>query len=149
VSTAPWIETQASVFTRNRGTIKVFIGPKDTPGSRQASITVGDETFEVEQKGITCKIASLTPAVATFMSTGGEGKFVVSSQTGCTWEATVDGAAAAWITIPSGASGTGVGEVTYTVAAKEPGKRRTGRISVSLTEGFGLKKTFTVIQDRN
>ncbi len=61
----------------------------------------------------------------------------VTAGTTCAWTATSN---ASWITVTSGASGTGNGIVNYSVAANNTGAARTGTI----TGWFGL--TFTVTQ---
>jgi hypothetical protein len=59
---------------------------------------------------------------------GGPGApIAVTTQSSCSWTASTDDA---WITIASGASGTGNGTVTYS-AAGNPGAARTGAIAVA------------------
>ncbi|NCD25959.1 MAG: alpha/beta fold hydrolase, partial [Deltaproteobacteria bacterium] len=53
------------------------------------------------------------------------------------------GANSTWITITSGASGTGNGTVTYSVAANSGASTRTGTVMVS---GGGITRTCTVVQ---
>ena len=70
-----------------------------------------------------------------FTATGGTGIIRVTSGTSCAWKAS---SGATWITITGGASGTGPGNVQYTVAANN-GAQRTGTITV---EGH----TYTITQ---
>ena len=51
----------------------------------------------------------------------------VTTISGCTWTATSN---ASWLTITSGASGTGSGDVTYSVAANSGGVR-TGTLTIA------------------
>ncbi|HUI57792.1 MAG TPA: protease pro-enzyme activation domain-containing protein [Bryobacteraceae bacterium] len=78
-------------------------------------------------------ISALTVSSATMPSSGGTGTIPVSAATGCTWTAVSN---VSWITITSGASGSGNGTVGYTVAA---GGQRNGTITVA-------GQTFTVTQ---
>ena len=57
---------------------------------------------------------TISPTSASFTSTGGTVSVNVTTQSGCTWTA---GSAASWMSITSGASGTGSGTVNYSVAA--------------------------------
>jgi len=61
-----------------------------------------------------------------FTSTGGTRIIRVTAGSGCAWTAT---GGATWITITSGANGSGPGSVQYTVAANT-GVQRTGTITV-------------------
>ena len=64
---------------------------------------------------------TLTPTRQTFDYPGGQGKVDVATQTGCAWTAQSNND---WITITAGASGTGPGQVTYTVASNLSSQRR-------------------------
>ena len=61
----------------------------------------------------------------------------VNTAAGCTWTATSNDS---WITIQSGASGTGPGSVTYRVTKNNGNSPRTGTITIG-------GRTFTVVQD--
>lgn len=62
-----------------------------------------------------------------FSSAGGAGAVAVTPADGCAWTAT---SSASWITITSGASGTGSGTVQYTVAPSTATSSRAGTITV-------------------
>ncbi len=144
-SDAPWIGTKASVFKGNRGTVKVTVARKPTPGGRQASIAVADQSLIVDQAGVVCKLSSLAPGSATLPSAGEQDTFTVRTQEGCEWQASTT---EAWIVIHSGTPGTGPGEVSYSVIPKAPGARRTGKINITLTGDPKQKKVFTVTQSK-
>jgi C1A family cysteine protease len=79
---------------------------------------------------------SISPTIETFGPIGGDGTIKVTAFAGCSWSALSN---ASWITIVSGLSGVGDGNVEYRVA---PTKRnRKGTISVA-------NQTFTVSQTR-
>jgi hypothetical protein len=71
---------------------------------------------------------------ASIVATGGSGSVSVASS--CAWTATSN---ASWISITSGASGSGNGSVFYTVAANTGAAARTGTLTIA-------GKTFTVVQ---
>ncbi len=79
---------------------------------------------------------TLSASSQNIVSGGGAGSVNVTAQSGCAWTATSN---AAFITITSGANGTGNGAVNFTVAAN-PGNQRTGTLTIA-------GQTFTVTQN--
>jgi len=79
---------------------------------------------------------TLGAASPTFGPAGGNGAFNVFTSSTCQWTASTS---AAWITITSGASGTGNGKVYFTVA-ENTGPQRNGYISAG-------GKVYTIIQN--
>jgi sugar lactone lactonase YvrE len=80
-------------------------------------------------------VSALSPANATISAAGGSGTIPVAAPSGCAWTATSN---AGWITITSGATGSGNGTVDYS-AAVASGGLRLGIISIN-------SQTFTVTQ---
>ncbi len=79
---------------------------------------------------------AITPTSQAFEYLGGTRAVTVSTQDGCAWTAqSHDG----WITVTAGASGTGPGAVTYSVAANSSSAKRTGTLTIA-------GKTHTVTQ---
>ncbi|HEX8424045.1 MAG TPA: M36 family metallopeptidase, partial [Pyrinomonadaceae bacterium] len=85
--------------------------------------------------GGTCTY-SISPSSASVASGGGTGSVGVTAGTGCTWTAASN---ASFITITSGASGSGNGTVNYSVAANTGTTSRTGTLTIA-------GQTFTVSQ---
>jgi hypothetical protein len=79
---------------------------------------------------------TISPTSRSHSGSQETGSIALSCATGCTWSAT---SSAGWITITSGASGTGNGTVNYTVAANTTGSTRAASINVA-------DKSFTVSQ---
>ena len=71
---------------------------------------------------------TIAPASAAFQMDGGNGALTVSTASGCNWTAT---ASAGWIAIASGATGTGGGTATYTVAANPAQEARSGSVTIA------------------
>src|SRR6185312_8057594 len=63
--------------------------------------------------GGTCSF-SINPTSASFAAAGGSGSVTVSTSAGCNWTAASNNS---FITVTSGASGSGNGTVNYSVAA--------------------------------
>jgi len=105
-------------------------------GARTGSLTVAGQTFTVTQAAATVPCTfTISPATGAIAAPGGTGTVAVSTGTGCAWTAASN---AAWITVTSGASGTGNGAVAFSVAANTGGVR-TGTITAA-------GQTFTVTQ---
>lgn len=71
---------------------------------------------------------SISPASASVTASAGSYSFNVTTQTGCTWNATT---ATNWITLGSPTSGNGSGKVNYSVALNNSTSQRTGSIGVA------------------
>lgn len=108
------------------GSRKVLYAVNSDGGvARSGIVTVGSLVFSVDQQGFapTCSF-SISPSHGTFASTGGNVGVVVTAPPGtaCAWKATSN---APWLTVVSGASGSGSGTVTLH-ASPNPGALRTG-----------------------
>jgi len=101
-------------------------------GSSQAEYT---KTITVLNQSQSCTY-SISSTSQSFGSSGGSGIVGVTAQSGCNWTAVSN---ASWITITSGASGSGNGTVSYTLAADTTASTRTGTMTVA-------GQTFTVTQ---
>ncbi len=89
---------------------------------------------------------TLNPSAGSSPSSGGTGSFSVSTASACSWTAVASDTT--WITITSGASGTGSGTVSYTIAANGTGSARNGTITIngqiySITQ-FGSGCSFAI-----
>ena len=82
---------------------------------------------KIFDSNVTCDW-TLSPAGRTHGAAAGIGTFMVSAEATCGWAAESQ---AAWITITSGAGGTGDGTVGYSVAENATGSARTGTIAVN------------------
>jgi hypothetical protein len=135
-SGAPWLTLTGTTTGTASGTV-TFSAEPNTAGERSTTITVGGQQATVRQPGVgsSCEYA-IAPTAQSFAAAGGPGGPVrVTTSAGCTWTArTTD----TWLTVTSGATGTGSGSVTFTVAANA-GAARTGSIAIG-------GQTFTVNQ---
>ena len=86
-------------------------------------------------QGQVCTL-SLSGSGQSFNATGGTGTVSVNTSSGCTWSAT---SSESWLTVVSGASGTGAGVVMFRVAANITGQARAASLSIG-------GQTFTVNQ---
>lgn len=134
VSNTTWITVTSGASGTGNGAV-AFSVAANTGGARMGTITIAGQTFTVTQAAVAPCTYSLTPTTASSAAAGGIGTFAVSAGTGCAWTATSN---AAWITVTSGASGSGTGTVAYLVA-NNAGSARMGTITAA-------GQTFTVSQ---
>jgi hypothetical protein len=133
-SNADWL----TVTSRSNGTgsasVTFNVAANATTASRRATIAVAGQTFTVTQDGLACSY-SIAPGSQTVAAAGGSISVSVTAAASCSWSATTQ---TAWITVDSGASGTGNGTVVLKVDATSGGSR-TGTVSIA-------GQTFTVTQ---
>ncbi len=131
-SNVPWITVTQGSSGSGNGTVQFSVAAASGP-SRTGTITIAGRTFTVTQgQGCTFAVNPTSRSAPVGSSTG---TFNVVTATGCAWTAaTTD----QWITITSGATGSGNGTVGYSVAANT-GPARTGRITAG-------GQTFTIEQ---
>jgi uncharacterized protein (TIGR03437 family) len=114
-SDSPWLTLSSSPAAVNGGVtgggVLTYTAPASTlPTSQQANITIAGPgiTIPVTQGAAVCGM-TLQPSTATIGPSGGTSTFAV--QTSCSWSASTT---TPWISLPSTATGTGNGTVTYT-----------------------------------
>jgi len=117
------------------GTVNYTVSPNFGP-ARSGTISISGQTFTVNQDP-GCSF-SISPTSRTFSPAGVSDNIAVTSS--CDWTAVSN---ESWITINSGASGTGDGIIAYSVAANA-GALRAGTITV--TPAFGSPWTFSAAQ---
>ena len=120
------------------GTVNYSVAANTTGSSRTQTITIAGQPFAISQStsGAPSCSATLSSASRTVTSAETTGSVTVTPvPASCTWTATSN---ASFITITSGASGTGAGTVEYRLAANSGGSR-TGTMTIA-------GQTFTLTQ---
>src|SRR5271165_453883 len=128
---------QGTVLTTSNGTATCDLVLSNTPGTYflHANIAGGVRPFKlIVTPGQSCTF-TLSSQSATVTAAGGNGSVNVTAASGCTWTADTS---SNFITISSGASGSGNGTVAYSVAANT-GTARSATVSIA-------GQTFTVNQ---
>jgi hypothetical protein len=116
------------------GTVSYTVSTNSGPG-RTGKLTIAGQTFTVNQDS-GCTFAIL-PTSANLGLAGGTGSVTVTTGAGCDWTAmSLD---TSWLTVTSGASGSGPGAVGCSVAANS-GPARSSSIKIS-------GQSFAVSQD--
>ena len=129
-STDPWITVPQNAGGSGNGGVDVTIAPNSNSQARTGSVTIAGRQVAVSQQGAPSPpppcVITLTPSSQPVPLGGGTGSFAVSASAGCPWTATTQ---EPWISITSGASGTGDGVVQFSVAPAAAA--RTGTIVVN------------------
>jgi len=131
-SAQPWVTITSGASGNGNGTVNFTVASTSGPG-RSATLTIAGRTFTINQ-GQGCTF-SLSSNSASATAAGGSGTFDVRAASGCGWSANSN---APWLSIGSGASGSGNGTVQYS-AASNTGPERSGTITAA-------GQTFTVTQ---
>jgi hypothetical protein len=127
-SNTSWLTVTSGASGNGNGTVIFNAAANPTPQSRAGSLTIGGQTFTVNQAAAACTftLSSTSQAVA---SSGGVGSTSVTAITGCTWTAVSSNTT--WLTITSGASGNGNGTVAFNATANTTTQPRTGTLTIA------------------
>jgi all-beta uncharacterized protein/BACON domain-containing protein len=118
-SNASWISIASGGSGSGNGTVTIAIAA-NSGAARSGTLTIAGQMVTVNQAAAPCSY-SVTPTTLSINAAGGTGTPIsVSTGSGCTWTATEN---VGWITILTGATGTGNGSVTYSVQANTGGAR--------------------------
>jgi chitodextrinase len=122
-TTVAWIHTTS--FGSGNGTVNFTVDANASTSSRSGTITVGGQSFTVNQAGLVC-VYALSSTNAFFSSVGGSGNVTMNVGSGCSWTASaMDG----WIHTSS--SGNGTASVNYSLDANAGLNPRSGSITVA------------------
>ncbi len=137
----PWITIVSGREGRGDGEVRFHVEAVNGP-PRTGSLSIAGQTVNVDQ-GTGCSYAIGSDSVSVD-PVGGERQVPVTAPLGCGWTAESQ---TSWITITSGASGSGPGQVSFRVAATD-GPTRTGTLMaagrrVTVTQGAGCSVAVT------
>ncbi len=132
VSNAAWITINSGVSGTSSGTVAFSVAAYTGTTPRTGTITAAGKTFTVTQSGC----AMIASSFQFFEAAGGMGSIPVTATGGCTWTVTGN---PNWVTINSGAAGTGNGAVNFTVAANSGSSARQTALTVA-------GQSFTILQ---
>jgi Glucose / Sorbosone dehydrogenase/Viral BACON domain/Putative binding domain, N-terminal len=112
VSNASWIHVTAGGNGNGSGPVSYSVDA-NAGSARNGTMTIAGNTFTVSQSGAVACTFAISPTRMSFPVNGGSGSVTVTADQGCPWTAVSN---VSWITITGGASGSGSGTVSYTVA---------------------------------
>jgi hypothetical protein len=136
-SHANWITVTAGVSGTGNGTVNFSVAANTGSTSRTGTITIAGQTFTVSQPSGTCSY-TLSTNSQSFSATSAAGSVsVLANGSNCgPWTVTNQ---TSWVTVTSGASGTGNGTMSFLLAANTTASSRTGTLTIA-------GRTFTVTQ---
>jgi hypothetical protein len=125
-SLADWVIISSASSGTGSGTVSLTVRP-NTGGARTGSVVVAGQTLTIAQPdgSAPCTYA-IAPAGLAIPPAGGTGTVTVTAGNGCSWTAV---SSVGWITVTAGSSGSGNGNVTFSVAGNG-GATRTGTITI-------------------
>ena len=130
-SAAPWITIVSSASGTGPGDVRLSIA-SNGGGARTGVVTVSGATVTVSQAAAPAPappppearcVFDVTPPRASFGAEGGSARAAIRTTDGCGWTASSQ---AGWITIETGNSGKGSGEVRYRVDGNKQQSARSG-----------------------
>jgi hypothetical protein len=139
VSSTSWITIGSGGSGQGDGAIELRI-PASSGPPRTGTVTIAGKVVTIEQSAEACSV-QVDPHAFTIPPAGGRGTIRIEARQDCRWTASRDDASRGWIEIAAGESGSGSGEVQFTVPAHE-GPGRTGRIQI-------VNETVTITQGSN
>lgn len=131
LSNASWITITAS------GPTSVFytVDQNTDTSTRTGTLTILDKTFTVTQAGVPCTY-TVGPSSRTAPAVANVDNVSVTTSSACTWTGV---SSATWMTVTAGSTGTGNGNVGYSVTANPGTTPRIGSLTIA-------GRTFTLTQ---
>ena len=127
-SLASWITLTTTASGSGNGSVGFSIASNTTTTARSGTLNIGGQIFTINQAGATQTCAvTINPTSQSVPAAGANGiNIAVTAPGGCARPASSN---ATWITVTSGATGSGNGTVTLNVAANTGGAR-TGTVTI-------------------
>lgn len=144
-SNASWITLTGNTTGTGSGTVNYSVAA-NTGGSRSGTISIGGQTFTVNQTGCSFTLSFATTSFPASASTGSV--TVTANGTNCPWTATVP-TGTTWVTITSGATGVGNGTVNFALTANTGTASRSATLTIAgraftITQAAGATCSYTV-----
>ena len=140
-----WIRGDLFQPVRGPGRVTFDVDPNTTnPSLRSQAIVIGGQTVTIEQPGC---VNVTSPETMRFTASGGQGAIVIDAPPGCPWSFDPPGPGAVF-TPTSALSGSGPGQLTFTLAPRAGLVELPLRGAVTLRSGAFLRVT-QLVQDGN
>ena len=123
-----WITIINGTSGLGNGVVTYSVLANNSTNTRRGTLTIAEQVFIVSQSAADSCSYSISPSSIDIASGTENGKVNISAPAGCSWNVQSNDS---WITITSGASGSGSGEVSYTVDANPTSTSRNGSLTVA------------------
>ena len=128
-NTAGWMTITSGGSGTAGGTVSYSVSPNTGTTSRTGTLNIAGQIFTITQAaGSASCIYSINPQTAQVAAGGGPGSVTVTARSGCAWTASSN---ATWVTITSGATGSGGGAVSYSVSSNTDTNSRNGTLNIA------------------
>jgi len=129
-SVVNWLTIHSSASGSGNGLVTYLIAANTSSNSRTGTLTVAGQVVTVIQAGAASScVYTVTPATINISSTGGaRSSATVSAVKGCAWTAN---SSVSWITIQSGAAGSGKGIVQFSISRNSSRSSRSGILTIA------------------
>ena len=118
-SNAPgWITLTGATGGTGNGSVPYSVAANPTTSPRTGTLTVAGLTYSVNQAALSCSY-TVSPTSQAMPVGGGPGLTDVTAAAGCAWTAVSNNTG--WLTVSSGASGSGNGTVGFSTTANPNG----------------------------
>ena len=131
-----WLTVTSGASGSGAGTVAFSASANPNTSARTGTLTIGGQTFSVTQAAASCTYA-LLPTSQSVVAGGGTGSTAVTTPAGCAWTGVSNNTS--WLTVTSGASGSGAGTVAFSASANPNTSARTGTLTIG-------GQTFSVTQ---
>jgi hypothetical protein len=136
LSNSSFITLTSGSSGQGNGAVGFTVAANPNSDQRTGTMTIAGKTFTVTQDGTNCSY-SIAPTAQSLDAAASTNVVNVTASAGCAWTATNNDPS--FLGISSGASGSGNGVVTYTIAANSTTAQRIGTLTIA-------GQTFTVTQ---
>ena len=126
-----WIQVTSGATGLGPGTVAYSVDPNSSASPRTGSLAIvfPGQTFVITQSGAGACTYKVSPPLVRVHDATGTGRVTITAPEGCPWTAQSH---APWITISSGARGSGTGTVTYRLAPNAGrGRSRSGTMTIA------------------
>ncbi|MBP1595393.1 MAG: Serine/threonine kinase associate protein KapC, partial [Acidobacteria bacterium] len=123
-----WITVTSGGSGSGSGTLTYSVAPNSSTMARAGSLLIGGQPYQIVQGGMACSF-TVTSDNPVFSHGGGEGVITVTpNESNCGWTAS---SGHNWLVITPPASGTGSGQVNFSVSGNAATEGRSGSIVVA------------------
>ncbi len=142
---ASWISIVDAGSGKGGDTVTIAVSENPSYKSRKGTVTIGTETFTVTQDGRTDLVFTINPEKSTASVEGATGLIAVNATPDLPWSASCN---VNWVTlIENFKSGSGTGNIVYTVSPNPTLNSRTGKVTVTPDAASGMpSRIHTVTQ---
>ena len=143
-NSTPWLTVTSGASGSGTGTVAFSATANPTTTQRSGSLTIAGQTFNVTQAAASCTFA-LAPASQSVAASGGTGSTTVTTLAGCAWTGVSN--STPWLTVTSGASGSGTGTVAFSATANPTTTQRSGSLTIA-GQTFNVTQAAAVVHLR-